>query len=82
MPLATEPDSDWEDSKAIYIQALKDPINSGCLTCWEIGLASDFIPQQGFQVTATGVLFPFQIGKLCVQVPRLPIYRFMVCFER
>ena len=65
MPLATEPDSDWEDSKAIYIQALKDWINSGCPDLLgNVASTSDFIPQlKGFKSLPQGVLFPFQDRK-------------------
>ena len=72
MPLATEPDSDWEDSKAIYIQALKDWINSGCPDLLgNVASTSDFIPQlKGFQVTATGSSLPFPRSEnYSVQVP-------------
>ena len=72
MPLATEPDSDWEDSKAIYIQALKDWINSGCPDLLgNVASTSDFIPQlKGFQVTATGSSLAFPRSEnYSIQVP-------------
>lgn len=72
MPLATEPDSDWETNKENYIAALSEWINAGCSDLLgNIASTSDYIPQlKGFQVTATGSTLPFpRAENYSIQVP-------------
>lgn len=72
MPLATEPDSDWEINKESYIAALNEWINAGCPDLFgNVASTTDFIPQlKGFQVTATGSTVPFPRSEnYSIQVP-------------
>ena len=61
MPLATEPDSDWESNKDEYLQGLEDWINQGCPDIFgNPSTSPDFLPQlKGFQITASGSSTPF-----------------------
>ena len=72
MPLAIEPDSDWETNKGTYIEAFNEWINAGCPDLFgNVATTPDFIPQlKGFQATATGSTLPFpRAENFAIQVP-------------
>lgn len=60
MPLAVDPNSDWENNKASYIQNLRDWINDGAKDVFGNASQSlNFKPQLlGFMITKTGNLTP------------------------
>ena len=68
MPLATEPDSDWEINKESYIAALNEWINAGCPDLFgNVASTTDFILTKGFRPQQSTV--PFQDQNYSIQVP-------------
>ena len=62
MPLATEPDSDWEINKESYIAALNEWINAGCPDLFgNVASTTDLFPNLKAFKSATGAQFLFKI---------------------
>ena len=72
MPLATEPDSDWEIQQRKLHRSVRRMDQPGCPDMFgNVVQATDFIPQlKGFQITATGSTVPFPRSEnYAIQVP-------------